>query len=649
MKFYLILALLLTTFCYSQDDGQLEPAEKATRGAKTTPVAKATIDQYRIITLERDTTYVDTSLTIQDEYNFNYLRKDTFGLLPFPNEGQPNNEIKFSNNAFSAFPDFGYRAKHFNYYTDRDIKYYSVATPLTELYYKTVMEQGHSLDAFVTLNTSERLNFSIAYKGLRSLGKYINQLSSAGNFRFTTSYNTTNRRYFVNAHFTAQDLLNGENGGIVNVADFESEDEKFDSRVRLSVYNNDAESLLKGKRIFVDHNFMINSIKGANNLYITHQFNFESKYFKYYQQTLSTTLESEEEGGEGVIIQRYGAAYVPANVNDEVRYNRMYNKAGVVYENSLLGKFTFFAEDFTYNYFFDKILILNDEVLPGLLHDRINTLGGQYEYRHKKWRGNMLVSNSISNQSMSHIEGKIQYTLNDKNNFSFQYQKINKLPDHLFNLHQSSFFNYNWVNDFKNEKINNIRIDANTQWLRANVQFTTLDDRLFFSDDNPDTHIQIVTPKQYGNTINYLSAEVGREFRYGKFALDNTLLYQQTDQEDNILNVPQFVTRNTLYFSSHFFKRALYLQTGVIFNYFTEFHANDYNPVIGEFFVQDQRKIGNFPVFDFFVNARIQQTRIFIKAEHFNSAWTGNNFYSAPNYPYRDFIVRFGLVWNFFQ
>jgi hypothetical protein len=26
-----------------------------------------------------------------------------------------------------------------------------------------------------------------------------------------------------------------------------------------------------------------------------------------------------------------------------------------------------------------------------------------------------------------------------------------------------------------------------------------------------------------------------------------------------------------------------------------------------------------------------------------------NRFYSAPGYPYRDFIIRFGLVWNFFQ
>ena len=52
---------------------------------------------------------------------------------------------------------------------------------------------------------------------------------------------------------------------------------------------------------------------------------------------------------------------------------------------------------------------------------------------------------------------------------------------------------------------------------------------------------------------------------------------------------------------------------------------------------------------DLFVNAKIQQTRLFLKAEHFNSTFSGNNFYSSPAYPYRDFIIRFGLVWNFFN
>ena len=68
-----------------------------------------------------------------------------------------------------------------------------------------------------------------------------------------------------------------------------------------------------------------------------------------------------------------------------------------------------------------------------------------------------------------------------------------------------------------------------------------------------------------------------------------------------------------------------------------------------EIFNQNQKKIGNFPILDFFINAKIQQTRIYFKFEHFNSSLTGYNFYSAPNYPFRDFSFRFGLVWNFFS
>jgi hypothetical protein len=52
---------------------------------------------------------------------------------------------------------------------------------------------------------------------------------------------------------------------------------------------------------------------------------------------------------------------------------------------------------------------------------------------------------------------------------------------------------------------------------------------------------------------------------------------------------------------------------------------------------------------DFFINAKVQQTRIYLKAEHFNSSFSAPTYYAAPEYPYRDFIVRFGLVWNFFS
>jgi hypothetical protein len=176
---------------------------------------------------------------------------------------------------------------------------------------------------------------------------------------------------------------------------------------------------------------------------------------------------------------------------------------------------------------------------------------------------------------------------------------------------------------------------------------------LYFADVSSPTQMamnqQIIAPVQYANTINYLSVKASKELKFGKFALDNTLLYQKAGQQDNILNVPEFLTRNTLYFSHDMFRKALFFQTGVTLNYFTNYYANDYNPVIGEFFVQNNKKIGNFTNFDFFFNARIQRTRVYLIAEHFNSSFSGNNFYSSPSNPYRDFIIRFGLVWNFFE
>lgn len=642
---FFIYFLALPTLLFSQEKktNELDYNSKYNRSDSIKkPKKVATIDLYRVITLERDTTYIDTSLTIKKAYSFNYLRKDTFGLLPFPNEGQTYNTLQYSLTEFSPYPEFGFKAKHFNFLEANQIRYCSVATPVTELYFKTVMEQGQSVDSFITLNTSPRFNFSIAYRGLRSAGKYINQLSSTGNFRFTTSYNTKNERYYANAHFTSQDILNGENGGITTIDNFESEDPAYKNRARFEVYFNDAKSFLKGKRVFLDHFFRINAVKGDNNLYIAHQFNYENKFFEYNQATVPSTVG-------GTMVYRFGDSYKTSGINDQTHYNKMYNKAALIYENTSLGKFQFFIDDFRTSYYYHQILILNSQTIPAALNLRINSVGGQYDYQKNKWNGKFLYSRSITNQSLSNLDAKMRYDLNEETQLSFEYQNINKLPNNNYDLYQSSYVNYNWHNEFKNEKINSINANATTPWFDASLQFLTLNDHLYFDNVATDATTQIVRPNQYNGTINYLSVKVGKELKFGKFALDNTLLYQKADQQDYILNVPEIVTRNTLYYSNTMFHKALFLQTGVTLNYFTKYYANDYNPVIGEFFVQNKKEIGNFPNLDFFFNARIQRTRIYLIAEHFNSAYTGNNFYSAPNTPYRDFMIRFGLVWNFFE
>jgi hypothetical protein len=651
--FFFLYIILVPALLFSQEKSTKKNLDMNTRYTSVTDTVKkkkslvATIDQYKIITLQNDTTYVDTSLTIKSAYRQNYLRRDLFGLMPFSNIGQTYNTLQFSLTNFSPYPDIGFKGKHFNYMQADEIRYYSAPTPLTELFFNTSIGRGQNVDSFITLNTSKNLNLFIAYRGLRSEGKYINQMTSIGNFRLGGSYFTTDKRYVLKAHYTYQDILNEENGGITTSDDFESDDPNFANRQRLQVYLNDAESFLKGSRIFFDHAFRVNPKHGNNNLYVTHQLNYENKFYEYRQPTVITVVD-------GALVERFGESYVSGNILDETKFEKLYNKAGLAYENSLLGKFYFFVDDYRSNYQYNRIIFKdNGDIIPDNLYQQINSFGGQYEYQKNKWNGKFLYSRSLTAVSLSDLDAKLRYNLSEKIQFDFAYRNVNKLPNNNYNLYQSSYIAYNWANDFKNEKINNLGANVFTPWLNAEVQYTVLNDFLYFEDKSTDAErvamTQIIAPAQYDKTINYLSVKAGREFKFGRFALDNTILYQKVTQSDLILNVPEFVTRNTLYYSGYFFKKALYMQSGIIFNYFTEYYGNDYNPVIGEFFVQNTKKIGGYPTFDFFVNGRIRQTRIYVKAEHFNSSFSKNSYYAAPNNPYRDFTISFGLVWNFFQ
>ncbi|MFK7001397.1 putative porin [Flavobacterium oreochromis] len=637
MKYiFCLLSFFVSIFLYAQKTplSQSKDSIKSLRQApKENP--KAPHNWYKIYNLKKDTTFVDTSLTIKSDYKFNLLRKDNFGLLPFANDGSVYTILDYSYNYTKALPNIGFNAKQFNYLNSEDILYYNVPTPLTELYFKTVLEQGQNIDAFITLNTSKKLNFSLAYKGLRSLGKYLNSLTSTGNFRFTSSYQTKNERYGFNLHFTSQDFTNQENGGILNITDFTSGDPQFSQRSRLDVKLRDAKSFFEGKRYFLDQYFRLNRNQKLNNVLLEHQFKYEIFNFSFEKLTRT---------------DYFGLGYENSNYSDLTKSSTFYNKIGATFFNTSIGKFNIFVEDSRFRYGYNRLVIENQQIkVPARNDFSVQNIGGKYFYLKGKFRGEALFSKAISKNTNSTIDIFAKYTVDNKNSFSAQYTNLSKLPDLTSSLYQSDFVAYNWKNYFNNEKINSFRLNAQTQWGTLESQFTVLHDHIYFSNDDLTQKTLLTSPKQYKGPINYFSAKLQKELKLGKWALDNSIVYQQVIQAESILNVPKILTRNTLYFSDHYFKKALFLQTGITLQYFTNYYANGYNPLIGNFYTQTDTTIGNHPIVDFFVNARVRQTRIFLKAEHLNAAFINNDFFAAPSQPYKDFLIRFGLVWNFFQ
>jgi len=740
---------------------------------------------YKIISIHNDTTLIDTTLTLKKDYKFNYLRKDNFELLAFHNQGQTFNKLGYNFENNSLLPTIGANAKQFNYFKVEDISYYEVPTPSSEILYRTGLEQGQVLDAFLTMNTSRQFNFSIAYKGLRSLGKYRNSLSSHGNFRTTFNYHTKNKKYYARGHFSSFDLLNNENGGLTpeSIAFFEGNDPNYTDRARLDVNYTDAENLLEGKRYYFEQQITLFSKKNKiteHNTNISNQLKKYNSVLRRIENLQKGTISSSKKGkikasgkklglnkkslskkknsivktdsvsinniikidslttqtisnikevinkndstaikssvkidslttkkplkqkdsistldstaiAKNKIIDsllivateikidssqlipideklqlnlKFGHTFMyetkhyrfkqaaantifgdafESNITDHTSYQKLDNQFYLQFNSQYTGSLKAKINYYDYNYHYNGILFYDSQTISDKLKGNAIAVGAEWKTQFGKIHLATDASSIITGDLTGHsIKASAMYKKDSIFSFKGFAQLVSKTPDFNKTLYQSDYIDYNWQNDFTNEEISTIGIEfKSAKWGNLKASYNLIDNYTYFDENSK--------PVQATETLNYIKVKASKAISYKKFTLDNTVMYQTVSEGEPFFRVPEIVTRNTLYYSSYVFKgKPMYLQTGVTFKYFTSYNANAYNPLLSEFVLQNDTEIGDFPIIDFFANAQIRRTRIFLKVENLNASFTGRTYYSAPNYPYRDLTVRFGIVWNWF-
>jgi hypothetical protein len=610
---------------------------KNSASKKVVLTGKTKYTDYKVFSHKRDTTYIDTTLTLKKEYKFNYLRTDNFELLAFHNQGQTFNNLGYSFNNIKQFPDIGFTAKQFSYLDIDEIKYYEVPTPTTEISYRTGLQQGQFVDALFTLNFSKRLNVSVAYKGLRSLGVYRQSLVSNGNFRGTFQYRTNENQYEIRGHLTSQDFYNEESGGLTTAAleNFISENPNFDDRARLDVNLTDSENQFDSNRIYIEQSYKLLSNKDTitkkdfSNLKIGHIFTNESKTYNFTQAS-STIAIFGDENATNAAKNNVESKIISNEVNLE--FNSKY----------VLGKFKAKANYTNYSYGYDTILNSSTAINKFKLEGRAISIGADWNAKIKKieLNANASITPGSGRLSGNYLKGEAVYKKDSL--FALKGTLLISSKSANFNtlLHQSSYDDYNWVNDFSNINTRDLGFTFNSKWINAGLNFTNIENYTYFKENS--------TPQQFANQITYLKVKANRTFKYWKLALENTVMYQNVSSGSSVFRVPEIVTRNTFYYTDYWFEgKPMLVNIGITFKYFTKYKANAYNPLLSEFTLQNTDEIG-FPTFDVFFNAQVRRTRLYFKVDNAASGFTKKNYFSAPNYPYRDFTVRFGLVWNWF-
>jgi len=645
---------------------------------------EVSVSDYKIMSLNGTEKSVDTTLSIENEYSFNFLRKDYFEYLPLPNMGEGFNKMGYNFHNEPLTPQMGARVKHFGYFEKEDVFYYEVPSPYSELFFKSTFQQGQNLDATLAVNTSPKFNIAISFKGFRSLGKYSSSLSRSRQFRMSTQYQTYNQRYRLRLHQTTQSLENDVNGGLINDAIYffknapnyvradqfgapilddngEEQFDFYDGFLKRSLLSTQiqARNDLSGKRYFMDHRYQMLPIAKDTTAYkmeVGYQLSYETKKYSYVDDRPNTYFYE---------------TYDTPSVQDSTNYTTLENKMYARYKDRLLGELQLDLFHYNWNYALGENNYQKDSILPTSI--KASQLAAQVKWTKTlfetalKAKGYQSLKETYATTDLNlDVNRLLLKDISASASFQYRSQPLN-FNYHLF---QSDFREYNWSNiNLVNQNTSTKSIGvSHPKWGNVSAAWSTINNYGFFANRTPLNFLNKkfkVEVLQLDKQIDYFKARFNQRLDFGKLSWINNVQYQKVTQEQDLdqilgdpltLNVPEWLIRSTLMLTSSIFNKALSFQSGATFFFFTDYYADQYNPLLSEFVTQNNTKIGEYPRVDFFFNAKIKSSRIFIKLEnvsapieHLIEVDTPYDYYAAPYTPYRDFSIRFGLIWNFFQ
>ena len=601
------------------------------------PTREATalgITDYLIISQARDTTHVDTTLTIAKYYKMNSQRHDRFAFVSLNNSGQALNPLSLETWRNNAAARAGFRAKESQRFLPHQIAYYHVPTPLSEVYYQSTQTQGQSTDALISANIHPRLNYAIGYRGHRSLGKYQHQISGRSQLRFSTRYENPNGRYRLRIQVANQKIEQQENGGLdaASIEDFKSGNEEFYDRERLSVLYENATNLFTGKFYLLEQDYLV--IRSSDSLQTPRlrvgyraQSNIQDNRFSQ-----NTAYE-----GYGSLADDITSPY------DKTHYSLRQFDAYTILTNPTLGWFTGYARH--YKYRFTQKHITDSPALS----ENAYSVGGAWRKDFGAFRLRTEAEFNLSgSRTGDFLNGEISLPWFKTGSITAGIRLQQQHPGFVFEQFTSSYADYGWSTTPKMEQRTALYgALRHPIFGTLSVTTTNINHHAYFLQ--PQADALTVVPTQSNEAINLLQLDWEGGLKFGVFRMDAKLRAQQLSGDTAAMPLPNFIGRTALYYEDHWFEKAMFLHLGVSAHYFSAFNLRAYHPLLSDFVVQPHEELGGYPVVNAFFNAKIRQTRLFFVVEHANANRGAPNYFAAPGYPHRDLLIRFGLVWNFFQ
>ena len=539
-------------------------------------------------------------------------------------------------------------------------RFYNTTRPYSELTYMIASRAEHVIELMHTQNVKPNFNFSFQYRLINSPGSFKNQRTNHNNYLITSRYESVNKRYNLYGILLYNKLQSGENGGIVN--DSTLEDPDFKDRFNINTN-------LGGDTEY-STNFFSTDV-GTGNRYEELTFLLRQQYDLGKKDSIVTDstvipLFFPRLRFEHTFQYTRGTYKFRDYVADSIYYLDTYDTTlkrrvdTVVFRDEwkeMINDFSIYTYPDAKNLhqFFKVGAALQNLSLQNIkVSSKLTNLFGHAEYRNRsrnqKWdiQANGKLYFTGFNSGDYQLNAALQRFVGKRLGYAqLGFENVNRTPSFIYDP-RSDFYLMKTNSDFKKENTTRLYASLWQPALRLNMSGN------YYLMTNYTYLTDFYQLKQESSLFNIFQLAVQKTFKIGKRWLWHADLYYQQVIGSAPVNVPAFFTRNRIGYEGNLGFKNLNIAMGAEVKYHTAYKADNYSPLLGQFFYQDSITLKNpMPDIAAYVHFRIRSFKLYFRAENLNTAefedgfgFTRNNM-AAPGYPYPGLLIRMGIYWGF--
>ena len=558
-------------------------------------------------------------------------------------------------------------ADAYNYYliTPQNALFYDVKEPYTHLTYLPNLfgNKQNSEEMFkvlFTTNFGRKINIGCDFDYIFVRGHYASNSNKSYNYRPFGSF--VSDRYAIHAYFQGYDFLNSENGGLTNDRYITNPDDFAEGKRPV----NDTKSF---PTRFTD---TWNHFKGKQ-LFLTHRYNlgFYRELTAKEKESIDKTVNDNDE------IEEPDFVFVP--VSSIIHTFEYESRNRLFLSNSTRNIDTCYSQintsidsalhDFTDTWNIKNTVALamregfqdwakfgltafvhlekrrfslpDDSARTTVKYDEFSTyLGAELSKQQGQiltyWaRGEFCLAGSDMGEFRLEGDLKTRFLLAGKEASVKATGSIKNLTPAFYARHHHSRY-YWWDNPLK--KIQRVYVGGEVDVRQTRTKMTagveSIQNFIYFGKTG--------MPEQFDNNLQVITARIKQDFRYQALGWENEIVYQLSSDK-NILPLPQLSAYSNLYIDFTY-AGVLNIQLGVDAHYFTSYYAPYYEPATQQFQIQDEKKIGHYPIINAYANLRLKQTRFFVSGYNLSSLFiTPTEYFSLLHYPLNPMIIKTGI------